>query len=415
MLETREPLTQANEIAALAAELAGHAMIALDTEFIRETTFFPTVELIQVATRSRSWLIDAAAFRKRGKQGREELRPFLDVLENPSVLKILHAAQGDQECFFTAFGVLASPSFDTAVGASLCGYGDSVGLGNLLKSVLNVQLKKGHARTNWSVRPLPAQLLEYAHSDVEHLVELTERLFAELDRSGRREWALQLTAKWEDRALYENDPEELAAKLAHGGRLDALSFSALRELMKWREARVRSLNLPRRWVADDAVLLDLARVRPKDLEHLSAFRGLNKGELKNSGESILEALRRAESAGKTAPPQRGPRQEPASQGELQVLDLLKCFVGILSDQHRIAIRHLATTHQLLDLVRQARVESPEVWVESGVLSRFAADLVGAEIFAFLQGKRGLSVETPGSGRNKLGVRIVMSEPLKEGN
>jgi len=413
MLQTREPLTQACEIQALSEELACHEIIALDTEFIRETTFFPTVELIQVATRSQSWLIDAAAFRKRGKQGREELRPFLDVLENPRILKILHAAQGDQECFFTAFGTLAKPSLDTAIAASLCGYGDSVGLGNLLKSVLNVQLKKGHARTNWSVRPLPAQLLEYAHSDVEHLVELAEQLMAQLDKTGRRQWALDLTAKWEDRKLYESDPEELATKLAVGARLDPVSYSALLELMRWREARVRSLNLPRRWVADDAVLIDLARVRPKDMEHLSAFRGLNKGELKNSGESLLEALRKAEETGPAATPPRGPRQENPSQGELQVLDLLKCFVGILADQHRIAVRHIATTHQLLDLVRQARVESAQEWVSRGVLSPFAADLVGQEMLSFLQGNRALSVEVPPPGKGRLGVRIVTPQRNQE--
>ncbi len=413
MLQTREPLTQAREIQALSEELARHDIIALDTEFIRETTFFPTVELIQVATRSQSWLIDAAAFRKRGRQGREELRPFLDLLESPRILKILHAAQGDQECFFTAFGTLAKPSLDTAIAASLCGYGDSVGLGNLLKSVLNVQLKKGHARTNWSVRPLPAQLLEYAHSDVEHLVELAEQLMGQLDKTGRRQWAIDLTAKWEDRKLYESDPEELATKLAVGARLDPVSYSALLELMRWREARVRSLNLPRRWVADDAVLIDLARVRPKDMEHLSAFRGLNKGELKNSGESLLEALRKAEEAGPAATPPRGPRQENPSQGELQVLDLLKCFVGILADQHRIAVRHIATTHQLLDLVRQARVESVQEWVSRGILSPFAADLVGQEMLSFLQGSRALSVEVPPPGKGRLGVRIVTPQKTQE--
>ncbi|NDD90837.1 hypothetical protein EBZ37_01950 [bacterium] len=289
---------------------------------------------------------------------------------------------------------------------SLCGYGDSVGLGNLLKSVLNVQLKKGHARTNWSVRPLPEQLLEYAHSDVEHLVELAEQLMIQLEKLGRREWALQLTAKWEDRKLYESDPEELAMKLAVGARLDPVGYSALLELMRWRESRVRALNLPRRWVADDAVLIDLARVRPKDMDHLSAFRGLNKGELKNSGESLLDAIRKAEAQGPTVLPPRAPRHEQPSQSELQVLDLLKCFVGILADHHRIAVRHLATTHQLLDLVRSARVSSADEWVTRGILSEFASKIVGAEIYSFLQGKRALSVEAPLTGKGKLGVKIV---------
>jgi ribonuclease D len=399
-------LTTGAQIAALAEKLRGERIVALDTEFIRETTFFPTVEIVQVATRETSWLIDAQAFKKRGKQGREELEPFLEVLRDPAILKILHAAQGDQECFYTAFETLASPSLDTAVAASLCGYGDSVGLGNLLKSVLGVQLKKGHARTNWSVRPLPAQLLEYAHSDVAHLVELAEDLMAQLDRRGRRQWALELSAKWERPEVYDVPAEELALRLAVGGKLDPVAYSALTGLMAWREARVRQLNLPRKWVADDAVLVDLARVRPKDAEHLSAFRGLNKGELKHSGEQILKALRQAEEEGGKKLPPRGPRQEQPSSSELQVLDLLKCYVGILADEHQIAVRHLATTHQLLDLVRQARVANPMDWVGLGILGEPAARLVGTEIWDFLNGRRALSVEVPVPPRTRLGVRIV---------
>lgn len=399
--ELLPPLTSAAQIQELAGTLKAHSIIALDTEFIRENTFFPTVELIQVATRDQSWLIDAQAFRKRGSQGKTELEPFLAILKDPSILKILHAAQGDQECFYTAFGTLASPSLDTAVAASLCGYGDSVGLGNLLKSVLNVQLKKGHARTNWSVRPLPAQLLEYALSDVDHLVELAETLMEELDRRGRKDWSLELSAKWERPEVYDVPAEELALRLAVGGRLDPVSYAALLELMKWREARVRQLNLPRKWVADDTVLVDLSRVRPKDIEHLGAFRGLNKGELKHSGEAILKALRRAEEAGSKALPPRGPRQDAPSAGELQVLELLKCFIGILADEKRVAVRHIATTHQMLDLVRNP---GPEQIRE--ILSPQSADLVGTEIADFLGGRRALSVEVPAAPRTRLGVKIV---------
>lgn len=400
------PLTTGAQIHELADELSRHAIIALDTEFIRETTFYPTVELIQVATRDQTWLIDVQAFKKRGSSGRQDLQPFLDVLKDPAILKILHAAQGDQECFFTGFGTLATPSLDTAIAASLCGYGDSVGLGNLLKSVLNIQLKKGHARTNWSVRPLPEQLLEYARADVDHLVVLAETLLADLDKRGRREWAMELTAKWERPEVYEAPAEDLALRLAVGGKLDATAYSALLELMRWREARVRQLNLPRKWVADDAILVDLARVRPKDFDHLSAFRGINKGELKNSGESILRALRQAEEGGAKSMPPRGPRQEQLSASELQVLELLKCFVGILADEHQIAVRHLATSHQLHDLVRNARVADPMEWASKEILTVSAARIVGQEIWDFLNGKRALSVEVPTPPRTRLGVRIV---------
>ncbi len=389
-------LSTAEQIRALADELRKKEVIAFDTEFIRETTFYPIVEIIQVATDEQSWLVDAQAFKKGFRPGPRGgfdpgLQPLLDVFADRKILKIIHAAQGDQECLYTAFGALAVPSLDTAVAASLCGHGDGVGLGKLLKSVLDVSIKKGHARTNWSVRPLPEQLVEYAHADVEHLVELGRKLLEHLDELGRRQWALELSAKWEDSALYEPDAEGLARKLARSGRLDKRGMSALLELVRWREERVRQLNLPRRWVADDAVLMDLAHVRPKDVAHLGAFRGLNKGELKNSGEAILGALRRAAETSVELDIPRMPKPDIPSPEESQALDLLRCYVGILADSHRIAAKHLMTAAQLLPLLR-ARIETPGDLVAAGILGEDAARLIGDELIAMIRGRRALAVQ-----------------------
>jgi ribonuclease D len=382
-----DPLKTPEEIAELAKALSKHAIISFDTEFIRENTFYPSVELIQVGTRDESWLVDAQAFRGKNAEG---LRPLLDVFENPKILKILHAAQGDQECLYTSYRVVAKPSFDTAVGAALCGFGDGIGLGNLLKAVLNVNLKKGHARTNWAARPLPGQLIEYAHADVEFLVVAAEALLTKLDESGRRAWALELSAKWEDESLYQPDPEGLTHKLAKSGRMDARTYATLLELMRWREDRVRVLNLPRRWVADDQVLLDLANVKPKDLAHLSAFRGLNKGEMKASGERILEAIRKGGETQEGRPPEVARIEHPSGE-ESQTLDLMKTYLGILADRERIAVKHLLTMNQLLPLLRE-KAASPDEWVEKKLLSAEAARLVGGELHALLQGKRALSID-----------------------
>lgn len=381
-----EPLTQPQEIAEMAQELKNHSIISFDTEFIRENTFFPSVELIQVATRKESWLIDTQAFRGKNVAG---IKPLLDVFQDPNILKILHAAQGDQECLYSAFGVVATPSFDTAVGASLCGYGDGIGLGNLLKALLGVTLKKGHARTNWAARPLPKQLLEYAHSDVEFLVAAGEKLITELETLGRKDWALEVSRKWEDPKLYHPDPAGLATKLAKGGKLDAKSYAALLELMRWREERVRQLNLPRRWVADDQVLLDLAHVRPKDLDHLATFRGLNKGEIKTSGEKILEALRKASESDLPELPKSTRHHSPSTE-ESQTLDLIKTYVGILADREKIAIKHLMASHQFLPLLKQKFVTVEDL-ISAQVMSDGAAKLIGAEVVALLKGERALSV------------------------
>ena len=388
-------INSAGQIQSLAAQLKGRDVIAFDTEFIRESTFYPIVEIIQVATDEDSWLVDAQAFKKGFRPGPRGgfdpgLQPLLDIFQDRSILKIVHASQGDQECLYTAFGAVAVPSLDTAVAASLCGLGDGIGLSKLLKVALDVEIKKGHARTNWSVRPLPAQLLEYAHADVEHLVLLGRKLLEKLDGVGRRAWALELSAKWEDPKLYESDIEGLAQKLARGGRMDKRGYSALVELIRWREERVRQLNLPRRWVADDAVLLDLAHVRPKDMAHLGAFRGLNKGELKNSGEAILAALKRASESTEVSMPKM-PRPDIPTTEESQVLDLLRCYVGILADKHRIAAKHLMTAQQLLPLLRQ-RPTSREDLVKTGVLGEDASQLIGDEIVAMIQGKRLLAID-----------------------
>ena len=392
-------LTTADDIRRLAEKLQGETIIAFDTEFIRETTFYPTVEIVQVATRTESWLIDIQAFRGSSQRKRpdrkseafEGLRPLLNVFEDPKVLKVLHAAQGDQECLWTSFGVVAKPCFDTAVGASLCGYGDGIGLAALLKTLLNVSLKKGHARTDWSARPLPEQLLEYAHADVQTLVAAAEKLLSELDGLGRRAWAFDLCAKFEEPSLYDPEPEDLAQRLARGGRLDAKGYGVLVELMRWREERVKSLNLPRRWVADDAVLVDLAVVRPKDLNHLGTFRGLNKGEIKNSGEALLEAVRRGLENPVAQPARSGGRMEVPTAAEGQVLDLLKCYIGILADRHRIAAKNLLTSSQLLGVLRR-KAKQPTDLVGENLLTEGAASLVGAEILAFLAGQRALSVQ-----------------------
>ncbi|HAR41242.1 MAG TPA: hypothetical protein DCS07_01195 [Bdellovibrionales bacterium] len=390
-----ELLSTADDIEKLAESLKGHDVIAFDTEFIREQTFYPIIEIIQVATDDDSWLVDAKAFKKNfsaGPKGGYDsgIDPLLEIFQDPSILKILHAAQGDQECLYTSFGMVASPALDTAIAASLCGYGDGIGLGKLLKSVLDVTIKKGHARTNWAMRPIPEQLKEYAHADVQHLVRMGRQLLLELEKLGRREWGLELSSKWSEAAVFDVEAEVLATKLGRGAHLDRKAQAALYGLVKWREERVRQLNLPRRWVADDAVLIDLARVRPKDLAHMSAFRGLNKGELKNSGEQLLTIIRASSERSETVELERTQRQASPSTEEGQVIDLVRCYLGILADRHKIAAKHLGTVGQMLPLLRQ-EIENPVDLVKYGVLSEHAAQLIGAELIAFMQGKKALSI------------------------
>jgi len=224
-----------------------------------------------------------------------------------------------------------------------------------------------------------------------HLVSLGKKLLVELDGLDRRNWAMELSARWQDPALHEPSPEELAERLGKSGKVDKKSYPVLLELVRWREARVRKLNLPRRWVADDGVLLDLSHVRPKTMDHLLTFRGLSKGEAKNSGELLLSLIRKCEEAGTRIDPPRGERRHVASPDEARVLDLVKAYVGILADRHRIAQRYLVTVDQLLPILRSQAHTAGELH-QKGLLTEGAAHLVGEELVALLQGKRALSVD-----------------------
>ncbi|MEW6238562.1 MAG: HRDC domain-containing protein [Candidatus Omnitrophota bacterium] len=386
-----EPISSREDLARLANHLNTRKTIAFDTEFIREKTFFPMLEIIQIATEEDSWLIDAQPYRRLMDKSIDDspLQPILAVLADPDILKIVHAAQGDQECLYASFGVVAAPILDTSIAAALCGYGESIGLGNLLKAVLNVAIKKGHARTDWSARPLPRQLIHYAHEDVIHLVELGSALLEELDQRNRREWAVDLSNQW-DEAQFEPNPEALVRRLAKNGRINPKNYPILLELVRWREERVRQLNLPRRWLAADEILINLAEVRPKDLEHLKAFRGLSKNEINRRGEEILKIIDNAEkSQGVVMPDFQHPT--PPSLSESRAVELLRCYVGILAASHKIASAHLVDPGFYLDILRQAP-KTMEDLVKNRFLTPYGAKLIGDEIIAFLQGQRALAVQ-----------------------
>ena len=425
-LESTALLNRAADIAALAARLKTERILAVDTEFIRESTFFPTIEIIQIATRSQSWLVDARAF-KKGYRADEPhsfdsgINPLLEILRDPDILKVFHAAQADQECLYTSFGTLARPILDTAVAASLCGLGENLGLAKLLSLILKIEIEKGHARTHWSARPLPLPLQKYAHADVEHLVALGEALLAQTQRLGRQDWALKLSAQWNDPKLYEPDLEQQAQRLARGQNRVRLILA----LLQWREQRVRLLNIPRRWFADDQVLVNLAHSRPKDLAHLATFRGLHRQEVQQRGLALLQIIaqapegplaattptgrigtheeRRGQKSSASVPSEtkivserrrRGSPSPSLQDSELRAAEAIKCFLGTLAHRIRIAGRYLLSSEQIALLVRlsPATLKHPSVpqileqLVADEMLGEESARLIGSELIAFLRGE-----------------------------
>lgn len=368
-------------ITAVAEKLRKEKVIALDTEFIREKTFYPAIALIQVATKDEAWLIDPVPLQPG------DLDPILDVFRDPNVLKVLHAAYADQECLFWAYDCLAEPVVDTAVAAALTGMGDNVGLGNLLRDQLKVNLPKGLARAKWLERPLPKELTEYAILDVAYLVTLWESLEAELTRKGRVEWALEESRH--EPSHFDEPPDEIARRIAKSASMDPKTCACLLHLVEWREGRAKRANLPRNWVADNETLRSLAKVKPKSPEELSNFRGLNRREITQEGKTILDAINR----GKTGPGKSwasGPRGPIPTEAEERAVDLLKAYVNLLASQEGLAPRFLMSGEKYFHLLQHA-AGGPKAWVDKGVLSARAAGLIGESLQDFLGGRRGLAI------------------------
>ncbi|NBV50535.1 hypothetical protein EBR78_04855 [bacterium] len=371
-------ITAPEGVIELANELAKVPVFALDTEFIRETSFFPRIALIQIATAEKVWLIDPTVLSK------SELMPLIQNLVDPKILKVLHASHADQECFFWSYDVVANPVLDTSVAAALCGMGDSIGLQKLLREVLGVHVSKGRARAKWLNRPLSNELLHYAEQDVAHLVRLGEELRERLETLGRWEWALEESLI--DPHQFEVSPEEMAMKIAKGAHLHQ-EESVLAELIRWRESRARDANLPRGWIADNEVLVALARSQPQSLEELKTFRGIHAKEIERSGKKILEAIAEGKLKSK-------PRLQPDKREIIRVdpyaADLIQTYIYFLAGKHKIMPRYLMNQHQAHQLLSHPEL-SKEEWVSIGALTPRAAELIGDDLVDFFHGKKALRI------------------------
>jgi len=372
-------ITDPTDVLTLAEKLEGQNLIALDTEFIRETSFYPRIALLQIATDQNTWLIDPTVLNPK------EMEPVLRILTHPKILKVIHASHADQECLFWTYGVIARPVLDTSVAAALCGMGDSIGLQKLLREVLGVHVSKGRARAKWLTRPLPMELLKYAEQDVAHLVLLGQKLKGLLDRHRRWDWALEESEV--DQSFFEISPKEMASKIAKGAHLEK-EESVLWELVSWRENRAKEANLPRGWIADNEVLIALARSQPKSVEELRTFRGLHSKEVDRSGAKIIEAIQKGKlQVGERIPEPRfeTPRIDP------HAANLIQTYISFLASKNEIMPRYLMNNHQSSQILYHLD-KSPSEWVELGILSSQAAQLIGEDLVALFRGDRALKIK-----------------------
>jgi ribonuclease D len=348
--------------------------IALDTEFLREKTYYPKLCLLQIATADTVACIDPLAL--------NDLSPLLDIIFDEGIIKVMHSGRQDMEIFFNIHGKPPSPVFDTQIAALLLGYAEQIGYANLVKEVLGVELDKLHTRADWSQRPLSADQLKYAADDVVYLAEIYRKMTAQLTEMGRLEWLAGDFERLASPDLYGNPPEQAWLKVKGGNRLKGASLSVLQTLANWREVTAQQKDRPKGWILRDDALIDIARHRPASLEALGRIRGLSEGLLRNSGKVLVELVRVAADKQPLPFPDTGKRVKlTADQGAL--VDVMMALVRMSGEHNDLNPAVLASRRQLEQLV----LGKTDIAVMQGWRKKF----VGEQLARFLDGELNLSV------------------------
>jgi ribonuclease D len=308
--------------------------VTVDTEFMRERTFWPQLCLVQLAGPDEAAAIDPLA-------AGIDLQPLFELMVDPNVLKVFHAARQDVEIFHHLTGRIPTPMFDTQVAAMVCGFGDSVGYEALVSKLAKARIDKSSRFTDWSKRPLTERQVRYALSDVTHLRVAYDKLNRRLHESRRESWLKEEMAVLTDPATYDIHPEE-AFRRIKGRGANPRMLAILREVTAWREMEARRRDLPRNRVVRDEALVEIAHHAPKTVEELARTRGLGRGLVEGlMGQALLQAVAR----GLAIPDAECPRpeaREPLPKGIGPVADLLKVLLKMKCEEADVAQRLVAS-------------------------------------------------------------------------
>lgn len=363
-----------NTTAALATAcetLAQSDFVTIDTEFLRETTFWPVLCLIQMASPTLEVIVDPMA------EGMD-LQPFFALMSNERVTKVFHAARQDLEIIYNLGRIIPRPIFDTQVAAMVCGFGDSVSYDQLVQRTKGVPIDKSSRFTDWSHRPLSEKQLAYALADVTHLRDVYQHLKTELEREGRSLWVSEEMAVLESPATYDMAPEDAWQRLRMRLKKPQ-ELAVLREVAAWREREARARNVPRSRVLKDDTIYEIAQQQPKDSEALGRLRTVPKGwERSSAGAQVVEAVVRALGLPRSDMPQPQ-RHQQAPEGAAAAAELLKVLLKLISDKHGVAAKVIANSEDL------DRIAAEGELAEVPALQGWRRDLFGDVALKLIRG------------------------------
>lgn len=345
-------------------------VVGVDTEFMRERTYFARLCLVQIGTDEQTAIIDPLAL--------PDLSPLCELLTDQRVLKVLHAGGQDLEIFFRTCGVPVAPVFDTQVAATLAGFPQQAGYGALVRELLGVELDKGDTYSDWSRRPLSETQVRYAHNDVAYLPEVYRRLKAKLDAEARTSWLDQDFAHMEDPATYEVVPEEQWRRVKRVSSLNRRQLAVAREVAAWREREAMRRDVPKRWVLGDESVVEVARRSPTNAPDLLALRGVGEKTGKGATSGILEAVARGLAVPEEELPSLKKRRRPVGDVDAAV-DLMVALIRRRARENGVAMPLLASRDDLERLAAGERENHP-------LLEGWRKTMVGDEVLRLLEGR-----------------------------
>ncbi|MFT7623089.1 MAG: ribonuclease D [Myxococcota bacterium] len=358
-----------------AAALAGR--VGLDTEFIRDRTYYSQLALLQVSVDERFAIVDPEAGL--------DLKPVDELMLDPTIRKVLHAASQDLDIFYQRSKQIPVNVFDTQIAASMCGFGFQIGYTGAVVQTLGVELSKGEQYSDWLRRPLTDKQLSYAADDVRYLLPLMDALLQRIEELDRVEPLEQELLRLTEPTLYAPTAEHLAARVKGTGSVNGKHRAALLRLVAWRESEAQKRDIPRKWILADAPLAGIAKAMPQDVRELSRIRGLNRGDLEKRGRAIVREIEL--SYDDPIPPSRKSGGRPASPAA----PILKALLEALCESQSLALAVVASSATVEALAASHAAGTLE---EDGspILEGWRGALFGRPLIEFLEGRSAVHVD-----------------------
>ncbi len=344
--------------------------LALDTEFLREKTYYPKFCLLQIATPDWVACVDPLALPDLGK--------LFTAIYNPNIVKVFHSCHQDLEIFYQLTGKVPGPLFDTQIAAPLLGYQDNPGYAMMVSSLLSVNLNKAHTRADWSKRPLSEAEIQYAADDVIYLCQIYQVMGQKLSALGRLDWLKHDFAELEKPYLYHVEPHDAWLKIRGKNKLSARQLSIVQSLAQWREATAQAENRPKTWLLRDEIIFDMAKLQPETVADLSAIRGINERTVQRHGRKLCELI----SAAKNSDPIPFNKKTQAAQKTQQheaILDILTALVRIRAEENALNPNVLASRKDLEELLFNDEENCP-------LLHGWRYSMAGKELVGLLKGE-----------------------------